>query len=311
MNHITDQMIEQLALVSELRERLLEDVLKYFTGPAARWLRLLFRPLITPPAERFARLAVQFEGYLASLDFQDAVRRILPSFISDMHVASLGEIPHAGPLLVVSNHPGTIDSLAITANLPRDDLKIVASGFNFLRSLPLTAQRLIFATQDTQERMLVIRRMIRHLRDGGALLIFPSGTIDPDPDILPGAPEALARWSPSIEFVLRTVPEAQLLVTIVSGVISWQAFRHPITHLRRSLNERQKIAEVVQIIQGLSERRKSLLTPKITIGGPLPLSQLVGSYETPEILDLIHTRARALLDEHIQTYQLTPRKVRF
>lgn len=311
MNHFTDQMTEQLALVGELRERLIEDVLKYFSGPASRWLRYLVRPFATPTAERIAELAVQFESYLARLGFQDAARRVLPHFIRDMHVSSRANVPEQGPLLVVSNHPGTVDALTIAANLPRDDLKIVASGYSFLRSLPLTAERLIFATHNMQERMLVIRHMVRHLREGGALLIFPSGTVDPDPDILPGASEAISRWSPSIEFALRTVPDTQLLVTIVSGVISWEAFHHPITHLRRSISERQKIAEVIQVIQGLSEHRKSLLHPKITIGGTMPLASLIASYETSEILKFIQTKALELLDEHIRAYQLSPRKVHF
>jgi hypothetical protein len=304
-------MTEQLTLVNDLRERLIEDVLKYFNGPASSWLRHLFRPFITPPADRFARIAVQFEAYLAKLGIHDATRRILPNFISGMEVNSNADVPRQGPLLVVSNHPGTIDSITIAANIPRDDLKIVASGFSFLRGLPLTTERLIFASSDIQERMLVIRRMVRHLRDGGALLIFPSGTIDPDPEILPGAPEALSRWSPSIELVLRTVPQTQVLVTIVSGVISWQAFRHPITHIRKSINERQKIAEVVQVIQSISMQRKALLTPKITIGSPLPLSELFARYETPEVLSLIHAKALQLLNDHILTYRLNPRKVRF
>jgi 1-acyl-sn-glycerol-3-phosphate acyltransferase len=308
---LANQMTDQLALVSELRERLIEDVLKYFSNPASRWLRHLFRPLIAPPADRFARIAVQFEGYLARLGFQDAAQRILPNFVSGMQVTFREDVPQQGPLLVVSNHPGTIDSLTIAANVPRDDLKIVASGFSFLRSLPLTTDRLIFATSDIQERMLVIRRMVRHLRDGGALLIFPSGTVDPDPEILPGAREALSRWSPSIEFVLRAVPQTQLLVTIVSGVITWQAFRHPITRLKKGVAERQKVAEVIQVIQGLSEHHKSLLSPKLTIGSPLPLSDLLASYETPEILGIIHAKALQLLNDHILTHQLSPRKVHF
>lgn len=307
---LTDQITEQVTLINELRERLIEDVLKYFSGPSYQWLRHILRPLITPPADRFARIAVQFEGYLARLGLQDAARRILPNFAEGVDVISKANVPREGPLLVVSNHPGTIDSLTIAANVPRDDLKIVASGFSFLRSLPLTGERLIFATPDLQERMLVIRHMVRHLREGGALLIFPSGTVDPDPDILPGAPEALNRWSPSIELVLRTVPQTQLLVTIVSGVISWEAFRHPITRFRKSISERQKIAEVIQIIQGLSERRKSLLTPKVTIGSPFPLSELLSSYETPEIISIIHNNALQLLNNHINTFQLTPKKVR-
>jgi hypothetical protein len=52
--------------------------------------------------------------------------------------------------------------------------------------------------------MRSIRKSVRYQRDGGALLIFPSGLVDSDPVLLPGAREALATWWPAIGALLRS-----------------------------------------------------------------------------------------------------------
>ncbi len=72
---------------------------------------------------------------------------------------------------------------------------------------------------DDTLRANAVRRSIQHLKDGGAVLIFPSGQIDPDPAVLPGAREALEKWSKSIAIMLRRVPETRLVSAITSGVL--------------------------------------------------------------------------------------------
>jgi hypothetical protein len=37
----------------------------------------------------------------------------------------------------------------------------------------------------------LIKNSFRHLREGGSVLIFPSGTVDPDPALFSNAPLAL------------------------------------------------------------------------------------------------------------------------
>ncbi len=44
-----------------------------------------------------------------------------------------------------------------------------------------------------------------------AVLIFPTGRIDPDPALSPEAVHDLGKWSPSIEIILRHVPQTARL----------------------------------------------------------------------------------------------------
>ena len=96
-------------------------------------------------------------------------------------------IPEEGPLIVASNHPGAYDSIAIISNLPRQDLKVIVSDVPFLRSLPAVSQRLIFTPSGPYSRMAALRGLLRHVQEGGAALIFPSGLVDPDPAFMPEA----------------------------------------------------------------------------------------------------------------------------
>jgi 1-acyl-sn-glycerol-3-phosphate acyltransferase len=102
-----------------------------------------------------------------------------------MEVQGFEHIPSDGPLLVVANHPGMMDGLVITANLPRPDLKIIASAMPIFTELQAMKEHLIYTTRNTFERLAVVRQAIQHLREDGAVLIFPRGIIEPDPAILP------------------------------------------------------------------------------------------------------------------------------
>ena len=191
-------------LVQSLRSSLLEDMLKDLRSTRTKWLGRLLHFVAWPSVNRFAKISATFDDYVKNFGFNEAMRRIMPYFVSDIHVHGENNVPKEGPLLVVSNHPGTYDSIAISAALPRNDLKIIAFGFPFLRRLPTASQHLIFVSNDVQERMNTIRNSIRHLQRGNSLLIFPSGRVEPDPAVLPGASQAMSNWSPSLELILKT-----------------------------------------------------------------------------------------------------------
>ena len=108
-----------------------------------------------------------------------------------MEVHGGDNVPKRGPLLVVSNHPGTYDAVAIAAHLSRDDVKIVSSDIPFIQTMRNANRHFLFTTRDTYKRMIVIKRAIRHLKSGGAILIFPSGHIDPEPAFMPDAMKEL------------------------------------------------------------------------------------------------------------------------
>ncbi len=283
------------ANVEDLRRFITSEIFKAL-GISGGWAQRLLGPLFHPPTQRFAQLAAAFDERVAQHGFCEAARWVLPHFARAVVARGSEHIPTEGPLLIAANHPGTCDSLAIAAQVPRNGLKIVATSVPFIRSLPATANHLIYcAQQDVHERMAVVRAAIRHLREGGALLIFPSGQIDPDPAVLPGAVQRLESWSPSLAVMLRCVPQAQVLVTIVSGVLASEWLRSPITRLRRELGDRQRVAEFFQVMQQMLFPRELLVEPAISFAQPVTSAELGGG---PDVMERLVERARALLETH-------------
>jgi 1-acyl-sn-glycerol-3-phosphate acyltransferase len=156
--------------------------------------------------------------------------------------------PPTGPLLIVSNHPGMVDAMAIFAHTPRCDLRILAAERPVLRLLPNILPYLIFVPEESQRRLPVIRAATAHLREGGALLNFPAGQIEADPALHPDADRSLARWSDSVDMLARLVPDLTILPVAVSGVISRQALRHPLTRLYRTTKQREWVAATLQVM---------------------------------------------------------------
>lgn len=285
-------------LVRNLRSSLLEDLLKDLVNSRRDWLARLFSLLAWPSVTRFAKISAIFDDYVNNFGFNEAMRRIMPYFISDLRVRGENNVPQEGPLLVISNHPGTYDSIAISAALPRNDLKIIASGYPFLKRLPAASQHLIFVSNDIQERMTTIRNAIRHLQQGSSLLIFPSGRVEPDPAVLPGASQAMSAWSPSLELILRRAPDTQILVTIASGVLSPLYLNHPLIKFWREKRDPQTVAEVIQILIQMVFPNRVRLSPQISFDDPVTLPQLAGNIGDEPIINSIICRAREKLARH-------------
>jgi hypothetical protein len=203
--------------------------------------------------------------------------------------------------LITSNHPGTCDSLVIAATIPRPDLKIVATGAPFVQGLRNAAQNLIYTSRDVHERMMVVRRAIHHLQDGGALLIFPTGTIDPDPALSSEAVNDLGKWSPSIEVMLRHVPQTRVLLTIVSGVLSARWRWNPFVRLMGDDHRQRSVAEFLQVIQQMIYPNSLHLTPRLTFSNPLTTDDLTS--EGQGMLDGMIEHARCLLEDHMAHWE--------
>jgi len=219
--------------------------------------------------------------------------------VDGLIVCGAETIPAQGPLLVASNHPGAYDVLVLVASVRRDDLKIVVSGVNAMRRLPSVAEHMIYVTSDVHARLSVVREMIRHLREGGALLIFPTAQVDPDPALEPGSEEALGRWSPSVSLVLNRVPQAHLLPAIVSGVMAKECLHNPITHLPKVTWRKRKLAEFLQVSQQLALGRSFSLKPRVSFGQPIVAAELCREAGPSGILPAIVESARSLLAAHL------------
>jgi hypothetical protein len=285
---------------------LLEDIFKDLNSPSGKWVRRFLKPIAWPSINRFANIATSFDWYVENAGFREAMRQILPWFVSHVEVQGADNAPEEGPLLVVSNHPGTYDSLVITANLPRNDLKIIAGGFPLLRGLPHAREHFIFIEEDIHSRMAVVRAAIRHLQVGGSLLIFPSGRVEPDPASLPGAFEAMKNWSPSLDIFLRSVPQTKVLLAIVSDVLSPKFLNSPLIRLWRGMRNPQTTAEVLQVLIQMIFPGRVDLVPRLSFGLPLDIDALSDREDGAALRDTIISQAQSLLAEHclVQTGQI-------
>jgi hypothetical protein len=159
-------------------------------------------------------------------------------------------VPATGPAVVLANHPGMTDTVALLASLAaRPDLRVIALDRPFLRALPNVARHLILVPDDKVGRMGVVRAGVKHLKQGGALLTFPAGEIEPDPATFGRrqAVDSLLRWSDSFVLFARRVPQTRFIPAVVSQVISPEAQRNALTLLRRTAHGKQRLAAALQV----------------------------------------------------------------
>ena len=283
--------------LNDLRTSLLDDVFKDFNQTRKRWIRNLLEPLAWISINRFAKMMLHLDHTVSKEGFRQALQDLAAYFVNDIGVFGEEHIPKDGPLLIVSNHPGTIDSIAIGAKLPRDDLNIIATGFPLLQRLPAASQHLIFIDPHAPLNLSGARSTIKHLREGGSVLIFPSGRVEPDPAIMPSAFDKIQNWSSSIEFFLRKVPQTQVMVTIVSGVLSPVFLHNPIIHLMKGVRDPLAIAEVSQVVTQMILKNRFRMNPQISFDIPHTVDELRRDYES--IYQAIITKANQLMSDHL------------
>jgi len=296
----------QPANVPTLTREITIEILNAFNLPKSEFWQKTIGPLFKKPARRFSEIFAQFDQNISQVGLSEAAKKLLPAFVEPPKAIGVEHIPKTGPLLIASNHPGTIDGVSIIANSPRDDWKVIVGGMPFLQKLPIARTFTIYTHRTNfSARANVVRASIQHLREGGALLIFPSGQIDPDPAVLPGAKEALEKWSKSIAIMLRQAPETRFLPAITSGVLHKRFIKSPLTLLKKDGVGKRRIMEFIQVMRQLVFEEKLGLVPMITFDQSFTLSDLgiVGFRDAEQIMRALVDRAKQLLDKHISYFE--------
>ena len=201
-------------------------------------------------ARRFALVAHEFDNRVGEHGLAQGSSWLLHQMTAGVHVVGADRIPAAGPVFILANHPGMTDTVALLTSLSsRPDLRVIALDRPFLRALPNVAKQLIFVSDDEGGRMAVVRAGATHLKRGGALLTFPAGEIEPDPAAFGQrkAVESLERWSDSFALFARLAPQTRFVPALVSNVISSRAQRHPATFLRRTAQDKERLAAALQV----------------------------------------------------------------
>jgi len=254
----------------------------------------LLRPVFRVPVRRFTQLAVRFDRLIEEDGFPEACRKILPDFVQDFEQTGADALPEEGPLLLAGNHPGLVDALILSQALCHENIRIIASGVPFMRVFPNLAKNLIYSSHDAGDRMRVVREAISHLRGGGALIVLPSGRIDPDPQVLPGAKEALELWSASLGMFVRSVPEIQIAVALTGGVLDHRSMKSPLLWLGNTSMEKQRLAEFFQVVRQMLSPGTVSVRPRVFFSTPFRLDQ--GHRQSPEEItrDIVHIARRLM-----------------
>ena len=253
----------------DLNETLIYELTKAFALPQTKLVHSAIRLVFGKAVDIAAEIGTGLDRAVEEGGIPGGARWLLPRFVKSYEARGVENIPADGPLVIASNHPASIDSIVISALVTRPDYKAIIGDIPFFENLPHVRANAIFAPDlwNTSGRMQVIRESIRHLKSGGALLIFPRGSIEADPAFMPHPDGEFHLWSRSLEIFLQRVPNLQILVTIASGVISPAAMRHPITWFRKARSDRQRLAFLYQLIrQFLSGKQLFDLIPRVTFG---------------------------------------------
>jgi hypothetical protein len=245
---IHEPVLERPERIEVLTRVCVDELLDAFGLGGPGRVRRLLEPLSRVPAKRLARQVATYDEIVGASGLAAGGAWALERMVRRMEVEGRENVPTEGPLLIVANHPGLADSLALFATVPRRDLRVVAAERPVLEALPNTSRYLMSISEASPGRLGVVRTAARHLTGGGAVLTFPGGKIEPDPAVLPGAVESLERWSESLDLFARLVPGLTVVPAVVSGVLSPTALRNPLILVRRRPRDREWLAATLQML---------------------------------------------------------------
>jgi hypothetical protein len=263
------------------------------------WISRILYFFLSSPVKRMSAMVVELDQNIYQEGCNKAAIKFMANFVTDVDVRGAENIPMQGPLLLMCNHPAAYDVIILAASIQRDDLKILGSDVQFIKKLPNIANIIIPVPYHIPSRLQTVRASINHLKNGGSLLIFPRGDVEPDPAVSPGAEESLIGWSASLELLLRKVPQTISVVAIASGILSKGWFKNPLIKLWKKYEQRQKVAEIFQIATQLITGRRTTSIPLLTFSAPLTLADL-GGEDAPDgsLLTGLIEQACNLLENH-------------
>jgi len=244
----------------------------------------VLRRLMRPIAHRVAGRFVTYDRALGEAGMRRGSTWIVDDATGGLAVEGRERVPARGPLLVVANHPGLSDAVALLAALGREDAWIVTANYPFLRAMRLASRRFLFVSDDRADRLSAFRNIVSRLRAGDTVLVFPAGGIELDPALSRGAALAsLATWSRSIELLARLARDTLVVPAVVSGVVSPTAFDHPLAKRRGVPRERQRMATLLQL--ALPAYRAN----RVSIRFGVPIVPCVGYDVHAAVIDAMRT----------------------
>ena len=283
-------MTSNLELLTQIN---LDDLVSSFGWQDYPIRARVLRKLFLKPSQTFAKIMVDFDNAMEAYGLVDASRQIAKRFVQDVRVFGFDLIPDSA-FLALSNHPGMTDTVSIFCALKLPQLKIIALDRPFLIALPNMSKQLFFVKDDPASRMTLVRQVSGHLRAGGAVLTFPAGEIEPDPDVYPGATESLQSWTDSVGVFIRMAPEAAILPMLVRNVIWNKAVNSPLLKIKKTKVEREKLAAAFQLLAMIMWNVKPV-SVTVQIGKPITVKEL-GTTDSKVIHQAVLAEMKCLIE---------------
>lgn len=235
------------------------------------------------------RLLATFDARIAT----DGVHLAASQALEDLHARwdCAQKVSSTGPLLVVANHPGAYDALVLLAAMGRADVAVITEDRRFLRALPTMSRHLLFGSHHAAGAAS-LRKALRHLSRGGALLHFGAGRIEPDPAFTQAHVPALLSWNDGAGALVRGAARAggSVVTALVSGVHSPQA-KHLLVN---RLAEHFGVTTLALLLQ-VAVRRYHDVHARVLFSEPQLAARLVqaGSSDA-DIADLLRSQTAGL-----------------
>ncbi|MFZ2899908.1 MAG: hypothetical protein WA004_14875 [Saprospiraceae bacterium] len=288
--------------IKTLSHALIEEIIGAFGLPKNAFFHRIFWPFFSVVTTRLACLGASFDRITREEGVPQAAKCMLQHFCSKVTVVGSENIPTKGPLLISSNHPGTVDGVVILSQLPRNDIVWLSGQIPFFANLPNASSHMLFVSKyDHASRIKALRQSIIHLRNGGALLDFGAGHFEPDPAFSSESQTMMDQWMEGAGFFLRHVPGLQIIPTIVSGVISPDWAHTRFRFLRKRQVDRLRIINFAQVIAQLISPGKYLVNPSVSFAPPFTLDDLKGL----EPMSAVISKEKELLNEHTRLFGLS------
>ena len=113
--------------VQEIALEVLRDVTQHFHFNTEAWWYALMHRIAMLPALKFSEIMRECDIKVATQSLWQAAQDLLARFTRGWEVDGAEHLIKDGPLLVVSNHPGVVDSIALLGVLERPDVHLLVN----------------------------------------------------------------------------------------------------------------------------------------------------------------------------------------
>jgi putative hemolysin len=250
----------------------LDDLVNSFGWQDRPLMRRVLCRVFAQPAQTFARQVLDFDTAIKKYGLIEASRRLGKLYVQDIRVYGTKRIPTSA-FLALSNHPGLADSVALFCALKRADLRMIALERPFLTALTNLSKQLFTVKEDAASRLTLVRQVSSHLRAGGAVLTFPAGQIEPDPEVYLGAADSLQTWTESAGIFLRMAPETSVLPVLIRNVVWHKVAHHPLLKVKKDRIDRERLAAALQLLATIIWDVRPV-TVTVQIGEPITVKKL-------------------------------------